>query len=308
MMKRITSILLCIVLTAAFALPAFSAQTDALPYDDSAFFEYGDYTIHYRVQRAEPEKGRILFLHGFLASTACWEELSAIMTENGYTCVLMDLPDFGYSSRETAQMERVAREDIVYALMTELSDEPWYLAGHSMGGYTALAVAQKYPESVRNLLLYSTAGNNGIFDLIAPLTKNSFITRILGGMIDKIGVTPTLVKLIMAYATQDDEFVANYDLEKLMAPYRIEGTGAGILRSLSTHTKTDYDAVRQMNPILWINGDRDFVCPEKERMNLRAALPSESVEIRLKGAGHMLIENRAEEVAALTLDFLEKNP
>ena len=305
-MKKLLSLLLCAALLLVLASPALAAED--LPYPDSAFFTYEDYTIHYRVQKAAEEKGQILFLHGFAASTYCWRNLTAILTENGYTCVLMDLPDFGFSSRETKETDRLPREDIVHALMTALSDAPWYVAGHSMGGYTALALAQKYPESVKNLLLYSTAGNNGIFDLLDPLTTNDVTAKVVGRLIEWIGTNRLFVKMIMNYATQDREYLSDYDWEALMAPYRIEGTGAGIVYSLSTHTKTDYEAVAKMAPMLFLNGDKDVVCPPTERINLRAALPEGSVDVVMEGAGHMLIESRAAEIAALTLDFLAANP
>ena len=307
-MKRLLAFLLCAALLRALTAPASAADDETLPYPDSAFFNYGDYTIHYRVQKADDEKGQILFLHGFLASTYCWQNLAAILVENGYTCVLMDLPDFGFSSRETEDTVRLPREDIVYALMTALSDQPWYLAGHSMGGYTALAVAQKYPESVKNLLLYSTAGNNGLLSLLDFLTTNDAVATLVGRLFERVGTNPQLVRLIMAYATQDRAYVADYDLEMLMAPYRIPGTGRGIIYSVSTHTKTDYAAVSRMAPILFLNGERDVVCPPTERINLRAALPEGSVDVVMKGAGHMLIESRAEETAAITFGFLAQNP
>ncbi|MBQ6065879.1 MAG: alpha/beta hydrolase [Clostridia bacterium] len=177
-----------------------------------------------------------------------------------------------------------------------------------MGGYTAFAIAQKYPESVKNLLLYSTAGNNGLFDLLDPLTTNPVTAKTVGSLIEAIGKNPFFVKLIMSWATQDKAYLEGYDYEALMAPYRIEGTGEGIVYSLSTHTKTDYDAVAKMPPMLFLNGSRDTVCPLAERINLRSALPEGSVDFIMEGAGHMLIESRAAEVASVTLDFLSENP
>ena len=146
-MKKTSCILLCLALLCALCLPALAANGETLPYPDSAFFSYKDYTLHYRVQDVPDPKGQIILIHGFAASTACWEPLSAILTANGYRCVLVDLPDFGYSSRETEGTERLPREEVVHALMTALSDAPWYVAGHSMGGFVALALAQTYPES-----------------------------------------------------------------------------------------------------------------------------------------------------------------
>lgn len=307
-MKKSIAVLMSLLMLFALLVPAYAAKSEDLPYPDSRFFDYRDYRVHYRVLRAADEKDQILFLHGFAASTYCWNNLAAILTENGYTCVLVDLPDFGFSSRETAQTARLPREDIIHALMTALSDRPWYVAGHSMGGYTALAIAQKYPESVKNLLLYSTAGNNGLFGLLDPLTTNPSTAKSVGRLIEAIGKNPFFVRMIMFWATQDKAYLEGYDYEALMAPYRIEGTGEGIVYSLSTHTKTDYEAVAKMPPMLFLNGSRDLVCPPTERINLRSALPEGSVDTVMEGAGHMLIESRAEETAAITLDFLSKNP
>lgn len=307
-MKKTIAVLLSVFFLILLFVPAFAAAEENLPYPDSRFFVFKDYRLHYRVLKAENEKDRILFLHGFAASTYCWNNLAAILQANGYTCVLVDLPDFGFSSRETEETEHLPREDIIYALMTALSDRAWYVAGHSMGGYTALAIAQKYPQTVKNLLLYSTAGNNGLFGLLDPLTTNPSSAKAVGSLIETIGKNSFFVKLIMLYATQDRAYLNGYDLESLKAPYRIHGTGEGIVYSLSTHTKTDYAAVSHMPPILFLNGDKDTVCPPTERINLRRALPPGSVDIVMKDAGHMLIESRAEETAAITLGFLSQNP
>ncbi|MBR1811695.1 MAG: alpha/beta hydrolase [Clostridia bacterium] len=310
-MRKIISILLCAVILFTLGMPVFAADTpteDSLPYEDSEFFTYGDYTLHYRVQSAQDAKGQIMFLHGFAASTFCWENLAAILVENGYTCVLVDLPDFGFSSRETKDTDRHPYEEVIHALMVALSDEPWYLAGHSMGGYVALAVAQTYPESVKNLLLYSSAGNNGLFNILKPLTTKDKIASFVGPIIERIGTNRFLVKLLMSYATNDRDYLADYDLEAIMAPFRIKGTGAGIIYYLNMQTDTDYDAVSRMAPILYINGDRDGVLPPAERIKIRAVLPEGSVDYTMKGVGHMLIENRAEETARITLDFLSNNP
>ena len=59
-----------------------------------------------------------------------------------------------------------------------------------------------------------------------------------------------------------------------------------------------------MPPLLFLNGDRDFVVTDSARKNLRANLPAGSVDYVVKGAGHMVIETHAAETAGVTLDFL----
>ena len=303
-MKKWFGLLLCFVFLFSMAAPGFAAATDVLPYADSAFFEYGEYTLHYRVKAAEAPKGQIMMLHGFAESTYSWQNLSAILVENGYTCVLVDLPDFGFSSRETKDTHRLPREEIIHALMAALSDEPWYLAGHSMGGYIALSVAQTYPESVKNLLLFGTSGNDGVPERTSGVTGNDFLASVMGPVMELFGRNPLLVRLLLAFAIQDLDFVLHYDVEAIIAPFRIKGTGAGAIYNFSMLNNTDYEAVANGNPILFMNGDKDKVIADSARVNLRAALPAGSVDYVVKGGGHMFIENMAEEAARVTLEFL----
>ena len=306
-MKRIFSLLLCAVMLWGLCAPALAAAPEELPYADSAFFDYGEYTVHYRVKQAASPKGQIMMLHGFAESTYCWENLSAILVENGYTCVLADLPDFGYSSRETKDTEKLPREEIVHALMTALSDEPWYLAGHSMGGYVALSVAEAYPDSVKNLLLYGTSGNDGVPDAAAAMMSNDLLISVMGPFMELMGRNPVVVRLLLAAAIQDMDYVMHYDVEAIMAPFRIKGTGAGAIYNFAMLKPTDYEKVAGMSPILFMNGDKDKVIADSARVNLRAALPEGSVDHVVAGGGHMFIENMADEAARVTLAFLTAN-
>lgn len=302
-MKKMLSVLLCVVLMFSLYAPVLAAG-DELPYADSAYFTYADYTLHYRVKTASEPRGQIMMIHGFGQSTYEWENLSANLVENGYTCVLVDLPDFGYSSRETRETEKLPREELIHALMTELSDEAWYLAGHSMGGYVALSVAQAYPESVNNLLLYGTSGNDGQPASVSSLMGNDVFASVMGRFMEIMGKNPLLVRLLLMAALQDIDYAMHYDVEAIIAPFRISGTGAGAIYNFSQLTGTDYEAVSRMNPILFMNGDRDKVISDDARVNLRAALPEGSVDYVVKGGGHMFTENMAEEAARVTLEFL----
>ena len=96
----------------------------------------------------------------------------------------------------------------------------------------------------------------------------------------------------------------HYDVSKITDPYYIKGTGAGAIRNFTMLPKTDYDFVRTMPPILFVNGDHDYVITDSNRKNLRAALPDGSIDYIVKGAGHMVIETHAAETAKVTVDFL----
>lgn len=56
------------------------------------------------IEAKEPV-GQVFMIHGFALSSYSWIPLATQFAENGYTCVMTDLPDFGYSTRETAKTE-----------------------------------------------------------------------------------------------------------------------------------------------------------------------------------------------------------
>lgn len=303
-MKKIISLILSLVLVFSLAVPAFASYET--PFEDSLFFEYEDYSIHYRVFSAEEEKDQIFMIHGFALSSYCWVELATRLQAAGYTCVLADLPDFGYSTRETSSTNKLPREDIMHALMVSLSDEPWYVAGHSMGGYVAQALAAKYPESVKNLLLYGTGGNDNSPEMSALMGNDIFVS-FMGPLMQLMTKFDILVKLFLQMGLNDKEYAESYDISKITEPIRIEGTGKGACYSFSMLTPTDYDAIRNGKPVLFVNGSADSVIPDASKNAIREVLPEGSVDYVVEGGGHMFIENKADETAEVTLSFLAEN-
>lgn len=306
--KKIISLLLAALLLFSLASPVFAEGTsEEKPFENSEYFNYEDLTIHYRVFKAENEKAKIFMIHGFALSSYCWQELATRLCSEGYTCVAADLPDFGYSSRETSESTLYPREDIMHALMMSISDEKWYVAGHSMGGYVALALAEKYPESVKNLLLYGTACNTGVPEFVNAMMKSDTLAPMMATLMEFLAHFDFIVKAFLKTGLCDDEYAESYDLSKITEPLRISGTGMGAIYSFTVLPETNLDAVEKMSPILYINGDRDFVIQESARQTLRKHLPTGSVDLKVKGGGHMLIENFADETAKETLEFLKAN-
>ncbi len=307
-LHRALALLLSLALLLTLCVPVFALGSQRpdpnQPFEDSAFFDYESYRIHYRVFPAENAKDQIFMIHGFALSSYCFVALAEELVKAGYTCVLADLPDFGYSTRETQDTVKLPREEIMHALMQSLSDKPWFVAGHSMGGYVALGLAESYPESVKNVLLYGTCGNDGAPDFAVKLMENDTWCALIGPMMETAGKSKLLVRLLYVFACNSLSYAMHYDASKITDPYYIKGTGTGAIRNFTMLPKTNYDFVRTMPPILFVNGDHDYVITDSNRKNIRAALPEGSVDYVVKGAGHMVIETHAAETARVTVDFL----
>ena len=304
--KKLLSVLLSIVLLICAVSPVFAAAET--PFDNSSFYEIGDYSIHYRVFKAENQKGQIFMIHGFALSSYCFQALAERLQAAGYTCVIADLPDFGYSTRETEQTNKLPREDIMHSLMVSLSDEPWYVAGHSMGGYIAIALAQKYPESVKNLLLYGTAGNEGTTSIRQKLMSNPTFLKVMGKFLEVIARMTALVRLLLLAATEDLQFTKDYDLHYITDPYTVAGTGRGALINFTMLPETDFTAVESMPPILYVHAANDTVIAKRDVKKLSDHLPEGSTEVMMASGGHLFIESRADKTAEITVEFLEAHP
>jgi len=90
----------------------------------------------------------IVLLHGFLESLDIWTSFSEQLSRQ-FNVITLDLPGHGASGSfgETHSMELMA--DCVNAVLSHLKISQAVVAGHSMGGYVSVHVAEKYPEKVK---------------------------------------------------------------------------------------------------------------------------------------------------------------
>ncbi len=105
----------------------------------------------------DPRRPAILFLHGFLGSSADWEDTISALDDVFY-CVAPDLPGHGASlglRPEDYTIEGTARA--MLDLLAELDIERAALAGYSMGGRLALYLALRCPERCSGLFLESAS-------------------------------------------------------------------------------------------------------------------------------------------------------
>ena len=107
-----------------------------------------------------PRRGgeALLLLHGYLESLEVWENFAKPLGKKIYT-ITLDLPGHGLSGAhpEVNSMELMA--DVVREACLGLCAERVAAVGHSMGGYVALALAEKYPALVSRLCLMHSTPN-----------------------------------------------------------------------------------------------------------------------------------------------------
>lgn len=99
----------------------------------------------------------IVLLHGFLENSLMWIDVKSALVK-GYRVITIDLLGHGQTGclGYIHTMEQMA--DAVLAVLKSLRLRRVVMIGHSMGGYVALALAQRSPNMIKGLcLMNSTA-------------------------------------------------------------------------------------------------------------------------------------------------------
>lgn len=95
-----------------------------------------------------PEVAPLVLLHGFCENQSVWQPILPYLSARNVIC--LDLPGFGESD-VLSQASIEAYAEAVHDALHGLDIAHFCLVGHSLGGYTALAFAEKYPERLLGL-------------------------------------------------------------------------------------------------------------------------------------------------------------
>lgn len=98
-------------------------------------------------------KETLVLLHGFMENLSIWNDMEPHLSKD-FTLLKIDLPGHGKSEilSEVHTMELMADE--VKKIVDHENLDKIHLLGHSMGGYTSLAFAEKFPQNLKTLTLF----------------------------------------------------------------------------------------------------------------------------------------------------------
>lgn len=231
---------------------------------------------------ADSERGQkcIVLLHGYLESMLVWDEFISLLKDE-MRVVVLDLPGHGVSmiNGETHTMEYLA--DCVGLTMEALGVEKYSVVGHSMGGYVALAMLDKYAKNLESITLLSSTTSADSqekcdrrrreIELIKAGKKNT-----LARLVPHQGFAPENVKRLNDYIE---------DLRELILITEDEGVIAilgGMIERKSRGEQLRDSAI----PHLFIFGRHDFYIPEEVTEEMIAADAGAKV-LWLEHSGHM---------------------
>ena len=216
----------------------------------------------------------LMLIHGFPFDHTIWNGVSTLLKDE-FTLILPDLRGFGQSTTVETPYTMSDMADDLADLLDHLGIEKAALAGHSMGGYVALAFAKKYPQRVSGLCLVASQAAADLPERKANRYKDADAVVQMGVGIIAEGMTPKLS--------------ADADLQAFLRPLMERQTPPAVIGSLKAMAERE-DLLSHLSsvafPVILIHGDADKLIPIEHAREIQTVQPSAQL-VALQGVGHM---------------------
>lgn len=243
----------------------------------------------------------LFILHGLFGSSDNWVTIAKKLSDT-FTVYLPDQRNHGQSPHSNIH-DYDSMSDDLHELVNELNLKKFFLAGHSMGGKTAISFAMKWPEMLYGLLIADispfvregtaeTAFNQHLEILLAmistdlsSLTSRAEAESVLKKKITSVKIRGFVLKNLQR--TPENNFVW-----KINAISLLKNLGK-IMEGIDRQSL--YSKQIQGFPVIFLKGSESDYLPLSDQDDIKKLFPSaEFVEV--KGAGHWLHSDKPEEV------------
>ncbi|MFF6773894.1 alpha/beta fold hydrolase [Streptomyces sp. NPDC012637] len=275
--------------------------------------------------RKAPAPVTVVFSHGYCLSQDSWHFQRAALRGLVRT-VHWDQRSHGRSGRgpdgTTVSIDQLGR-DLKAVLDAAAPEGPLVLIGHSMGGMTIMALADRHPEFVRERVVGvgfvgTSSGKLGEVNYGLPTAGVNAVRRVLPGVLRALGSQAELVErgrratadlfagLIKKYSFSSkdvDPAVARF------AERMIESTPIDVVAefypAFAEHDKAAALAAFREVPALALAGDHDLVTPSSHTEAIADLLPDAELVI-VPDAGHLVMLEHPEAVTDRIADLLAR--
>lgn len=229
----------------------------------------------------------VVFLHGAGFDHTLWALLTRWFAHRGSAVLAPDLPGHGRSEGEPLG-SIAALADWTAALIEAAGARKATLVGHSMGSLIALETAARHPEKVTALGLVAAAVAMPVSPQLlkaAEANERAAVYMVnLWGHGHRAGLGGSLSPGL--WMTGSAERILERCTDRIL-----------FADLLACHEYKDglAAAAKVKAPAILVLGERDAMTPAKGGRELAAALPDARV-VLLKGAGHMMVSERPDEV------------
>jgi pimeloyl-ACP methyl ester carboxylesterase len=224
---------------------------------------------HGRVDRTP-----LVLIHGYPLDHTIWNPVVPLL-ENDFDLILPDLRGFGQSGTVQARYSLTDMAADIAGLMDFLNINKAVIAGHSMGGYVALAFARAYPQRVHGLGLVASQA-------IADPSERKAARYQLAERVEADGVGE-VGESMPGLLTADTDLQAA--LKRLILRQPPESVAAALRAMADRPDSTDILPNFEF-PVVIIHGLEDKLIPVERARDVRTAVKEGSL-VEIESAGHM---------------------
>jgi pimeloyl-ACP methyl ester carboxylesterase len=243
----------------------------------------------------------VILLHGFGESSGIWDEQVNFL-KTYFRIITPDLPGSGSSPMPEAGDQYLTMEDYAEAILNMLDKEnipQCTLIGHSMGGYIALAFAEKYPDRLNGFGLFHSTAMPDSTDKKAAREKGIAFIQSQGPAAFLEEVIPNL------YGDTYKESNP-FNLAKHVEESKAFSASTLICYYKAMMQRPDRKAVLENfhKPVLFIMGEEDKTVNLQEALS-QSHLPRESHVHIWKAVAHMGMREAPDKSNATLLVYLQ---
>lgn len=275
-------------------------------------------------RRVGPVEPTVLFVHGFCLDMGTFH-FQRTAFDGRYRMVFYDQP--GHGGSERLDEGEYGIDALAEALRTVLAEtvgsDPVILVGHSMGGMTIMALAERYPElfgtQVVGVALISTSAGHmdevefGVPSAVARLrTPLVPVLRVAGPRASTVvDRARGAVSDVQWLATRRFGFGSKHPSPSLVS-YVERMNSATTLDVISRYLRTIYQhdrlvALEQLRsvPAILIFGELDYVTPAKHMRIIAEVLPK-AEQVCIPDGGHVTLLEHADQVNEALAAFIDR--
>ncbi|WP_181782130.1 alpha/beta fold hydrolase [Pseudonocardia pini] len=251
----------------------------------------------------------VVLAHGWTLDSTCWEPVADRLT--GARVLRYDHRGHGRSAAvdpATMTIDQLA-DDLAAVVAAEAPTGPLVLAGHSMGGMTTMALAERHPAVAARAVgvaLVATAGGGlggptfglppRVVHAVRSRESRLYASHRWTGR-DVLSTHPRLLEpamraLLLGRHPSRSAVRTTTDVIAACRPTTV----SGFLETLETHERHDSLAAYEGVPVHIMVGARDRLTPPRFSDRLRERLPQAELTL-FPEAGHMLPVERPAGVA-----------
>ncbi len=226
----------------------------------------------------------LMLIHGYPLDHTSWDEVASLL-ESQFDLIMPDVRGFGQSTTVETPYTISDMADDLAGLLDHLGIKTIALAGHSMGGYIALAFSKKYPQRVSGLGLVasqaaadSPEGKDRRYQTAADVAQKG-VGIVAEAMTPKLSANARVQAFVRAVIVRQ-------------TPSAV----IGALQAMAERENLMSHLSSVIFPVVLIHGNADVLIPIERAKEIKAVLPSARF-IEVLDAGHMPMMEFPDEIA-----------